>query len=482
MIFRRDVISCAVKPSTPSFYSVLQQLCLGLIVGWGLLGAAVADTVTKVDATQMLAEVNAAQSALVKLKSTLTTDAQNGSDEDVKLRQWQHLAEQFIFDDTLLSELSDKTRAGEDLIQQKSLPEARQLLQLVKDQYAQLIENFELIGKTIDAQQRAEQTRKDSKMYYKMRAMRSLPPKALKAYGVMAMAKRERDQGHFRQALQLWDQAEALVLASFKESVAESASWTEEIIRNADVKREKIKQQVIAKLKDHFVTVPAGQLTMGNSDHLDQSPVHKVTIAAFQLGKTEVAFELWDWCVATSSCFAVPKDEGWGRDQRPVINVSHRDITHRFLPWLNKLTGSQYRLPSEAEWEYAARAGHHTQYSWGDNLLCSRARFDGGVTSVCNAKEGNHRGTLPVANFAASDYGLFDMHGNVWEWVEDCWNYNYDGAPQDSSPWLSGDCGIRVIRGGAWDSNKSALRATNRYYATEKTRSASIGFRLAKSN
>ena len=137
-------------------------------------------------------------------------------------------------------------------------------------------------------------------------------------------------------------------------------------------------------------------------------------------------------------------DEGWGRGRRPVINVSWNDAQD-YVEWLSAQTGHAYRLLSEAEWEYVARAGSSTVYSWGDDIGSNRANCDG-----CGSQWDYDR-TAPVGSFAANGFGVHDMHGNVWEWVEDCWNGSYAGAPTDGSAWRSGECEQRVLRGGSWN-------------------------------
>ena len=211
-------------------------------------------------------------------------------------------------------------------------------------------------------------------------------------------------------------------------------------------------------------------------------PVHAVNVAPFRLGKYEVTFDQWDACVADGGCGGYrPNDRGWGRGNRPVINVSWNDA-QAFIDWLNKRAGGNYRLPTEAEWEYAARAGSTTKYSWGNAIGHNRANCDG-CGSQWDGKQ-----TAPVSSFGANEWGLHDMHGNVWEWVQDCWNENYMGAPSDGSAWTSGDCGQRVFRGGSWVEiayGPTYLRSAYRSGftgsgLTRSTRGGAIGFRLAQ--
>ena len=162
------------------------------------------------------------------------------------------------------------------------------------------------------------------------------------------------------------------------------------------------------------------------------------------MSKFEVTFDEWDACVAYGDCDPRVSDSGWGRGRQPVINVTWDDAK-RYVAWLSRMTGKPYRLLTEAEWEYAARAGTQTAYSWGDEIGKGNANCDG-----CGSQWDNKQ-TAPVGSFAANAFGLYDMHGNVWEWVEDCFHDNYEGAPDDGSAWTAdGDCNSRVLRGGSW--------------------------------
>ena len=228
---------------------------------------------------------------------------------------------------------------------------------------------------------------------------------------------------------------------------------------------------------EYFARIPAGSFRMGDiqgGGDSDENPVHRVRIKAFLLGKTEVTFAQWDACVAAGGCSRKPSDERWGRGNRPVIRVSWKDITEQFIPWLNKTTGKRYRLPTEAEWEYAARAGSETKYSWGNSIGRNKANCDG-----CGSRWDNSK-TAPVASFAANAFGLYDMHGNVYEWTQDCATSGYVGAPSDGSTWLAGNCYWRVLRGGSWYNNPNNLRSADRNRNSTGYRYFSFGFRLAR--
>ena len=217
-----------------------------------------------------------------------------------------------------------------------------------------------------------------------------------------------------------------------------------------------------------MVVLPAGTYRMGLQGHQ-----HAVTIPApLAVGKYEVTFAEWDACVRAGSC-RQRRDRGWGRDRRPVIHVNWNHAK-RYVQWLAKKTQKPYRLLSESEWEYAARAGTETAYSWGDGIGANLANCNG-CSSQWDGK------TAPVGSFRANAWGLYDMHGNVWEWVEDCWNGSYAGSPVDGSAWLTGNCNQRVLRGGSWFNVPSDSRAAARVGNATWSRTAGlIGFRVAR--
>ena len=228
-----------------------------------------------------------------------------------------------------------------------------------------------------------------------------------------------------------------------------------------------------------MVVVPAGAFRMGcvsgRNCQDDESPVHRVTIGApFAVGVYEVTFAEWEACVRAGGCGGYrPDDMDWGRGKRPVIGVNWKDA-QAYVAWLSEESGARYRLLSEAEWEYVARAGSETAYSWGNSIGRNRANCDG-----CGSRWDDKQ-TAPVGSFQANAFGLHDVHGNVWEWVEDCWNDSYAGAPTDGSAWEQEDCNARVLRGGSWIDNPRFLRSANRDGLTIGYRSNFVGFRVAR--
>ena len=235
-----------------------------------------------------------------------------------------------------------------------------------------------------------------------------------------------------------------------------------------------------------MLTIPAGEFTMGcdgkrddveGGCYGDEKPAHKVKISGFKLAKTEVTFDQWDACEKAKAC-PHAEDEGWGRGNRPVINVSWDDVTQKYLPWLNKETGKAYRLPTEAEWEYAARGGTDTAYPWGNKASHEFANY--GKDECCGGlASGKDKwvNTSPVGSFAANSYGLHDMHGNVWEWVSD-WHGGYAAEPQQDPKGPSSGA-ARVLRGGSWYLHGRNVRSASRSRSGPDGRSDFIGFRFA---
>ena len=226
-------------------------------------------------------------------------------------------------------------------------------------------------------------------------------------------------------------------------------------------------------IRPEMVVIPAGSFRMGCVSGQDcddnEQPVHEVRVEAFELSKYEVTFEEYDRFAAETGR-SWPPDYGEGRGRRAVIRVSWEDAG-AYTRWLSERTGEKYRLPTEAEWEYAARAGSVTKYSWGNEIGRNRA-----VCWGCgNQRTGRQE---PVGSFAANRWGLHEVHGNVMEWVQDCWNESYQGAPTNGSAWESGDCSMRVVRGGSWDDNPRMLRSA--YRGNFWGWHSKLGFRVAR--
>jgi formylglycine-generating enzyme required for sulfatase activity len=235
-----------------------------------------------------------------------------------------------------------------------------------------------------------------------------------------------------------------------------------------------------------MIPVPGGCFLMGSpltepERDPDEGPQHEVCIKPFELGKYEVTFADWDACVADGGCVNTPDDEGWGRGKHPIINVSWNDM-HEYIRWLNKTTGLGYRLPSEAEWEYAARAGTTTPFSTGPCIHTDQGNFDG---TFDYAECGDHKGTnlgktVEVGSYPPNPWGFYDIQGNANELTEDCWNDGYDGAPTDGSAWVQGNCSRRVIRGGSWYGYGGYTRSAYRCRSGAGFAHRSLGFRLAR--
>lgn len=234
-----------------------------------------------------------------------------------------------------------------------------------------------------------------------------------------------------------------------------------------------------------MVVIPAGRFVMGSPPNEDErndeeGPQHFVIISEpFALGRYPVAFNEYDE-FAASTGRPPPGDEGWGRGQRPVINVSWDDA-QAYVDWLSQRTGKPYRLPSEAEWEYACRAGTTTPFHFGPTISTDQANYDGTGTYGAG-QTGVYRGrTVPVGSFPANAFGLHDMHGTVWEWCADVWHDSYAGAPSDGSAWIEGgEQDRRVVRGGSWDGLPVILRSAFRNWIGRVGWGGLVGFRVSR--
>jgi formylglycine-generating enzyme required for sulfatase activity len=224
-----------------------------------------------------------------------------------------------------------------------------------------------------------------------------------------------------------------------------------------------------------LVWLPQGEFLMGEGGGANGR--HLVRIGyALAVGKFEVTFAEWDACVAGGGCRRRPDDAGWGRARQPVVNISWDDA-QQYVAWLARKTRKNYRLLTEAEWEYAARAGSHVRFWWGNDSGQGEANCNG-----CGSAWDGRR-SAPVGSFAPNPFGLFDMHGNVSEWVEDCYHDRYQDAPGDGRAWTN-SCStisdIRMVRGGAWRDGSHAIRSAARWSASSRYYDNRIGFRIAR--
>ena len=241
-----------------------------------------------------------------------------------------------------------------------------------------------------------------------------------------------------------------------------------------------------------MTVIPAGTFKMGSPTaelNANEGPQHTVTIPkAFAVGIYAVTFDEWDACVIEGGCEGnSPSSQGWGRGNRPVINVSWYDA-QAYITWLNQriLTSVRsgddsespprgpYRLLTEAEWEYAARAGTTTSYYWGEDRKKGMANCDG-----CGS-EWDNKQTAPSGSFPPNAFGLYDMAGNVLQWTEDCYHENYVGAPTDGSAWKARICDAHMMRGGSWFNSTYYIRVTQRFIVSPHFRANNAGFRVAK--
>lgn len=233
-----------------------------------------------------------------------------------------------------------------------------------------------------------------------------------------------------------------------------------------------------------MVVVPAGIYIMGlGATRKRDGPPHRVNIKRpFAIGRFEVTFRQWFACVAEKGCRQRPDDHKWGQIKRPVINVTW-DQVQNYVKWLSRKTGKTYRLPSEAEWEYANRAGTTTAFWWGDDVGNNQANCrDCESRQCCSAKNQSccaHQ-TEPIGSFPPNPFGLYDTAGNVFEWTQDCWNPDHRGAPKDASVRTTGDCKNRVIRGGSFYYFNKVARSFYRSKNPSGVKSYWLGFRVVR--
>jgi len=217
-------------------------------------------------------------------------------------------------------------------------------------------------------------------------------------------------------------------------------------------------------------TIRGSSFTMGSDDDVTEKPPHQVTIKPFAISQYPISVREWNECATAKACAFVAT----GKDDAPIANVSWSDAK-QFVAWLAGATRKAYRLPSEAEWEYAARGGTQTKYWWGDQFQPGMANCKN-CTDIAAAEQ-----PIKVGSFKPNPFGLYDMGGGVDQWVEDCWHKNYQGAPSDGSPWVEGSCASHVIRSGSWKNDARYARPANRDSYDTNVRYPTHGFRVALS-
>lgn len=423
----------------------------------------------KAQAARLQGEIKTLKNRLEQRRRSLGADVREASREGggEALELAQRLTEQSIFAGSQLINLEGQLSMAETQVREGTFTEAQNNLTEVRDGYQYLLKEFD----TAHALHNAEEDAAASQAQWQQQQRQynlSTPASLNKAEAAVQQAQTQQRSGELQAALNSYHNAESLYRDVQQEI---SPRINDAKAQIAEQKATRGGQEVLV---EKMVTIPSGSFRMGcvyGQDCGDyEKPVHRVSIKAFKLSEAEVTFAQWDVCVAAGACSHRPGDEGWGRGNLPVINVSYNDITEDFIPWLNRETDGAYRLPSESEWEYAARAGSESKYSWGNSFGENRANCDG-----C----GNSK-PFPIRSFGHNAFGLYDMHSNVREWIQDCWNGSYQGAPSNGKAWTGGDCGRRVLRGGTWRHQPHYLRSASRHRGPVSKRRFNIGFRLAQ--
>ena len=218
-----------------------------------------------------------------------------------------------------------------------------------------------------------------------------------------------------------------------------------------------------------MVALQGGSFSMGSNDDASERPVHRVTVKPFSIGKYPVTVREWNACAEAKKCgFAAA-----GKEDAPVTNVSWTDAK-QYVTWLADAAKKPYRLPSEAEWEFAARGGTQTKYWWGDQMLS-------GMAGCKDCGDAGAEQPAKVGSFKPNPFSLYDMGGGVDQWVEDCWRKTYQGAPTDGTAWIGGDCSSHVLRSGSWKNDARYVRPSNRDNYDTNVRYPTHGFRVALS-
>lgn len=327
------------------------------------------------------------------------------------------------------------------------------------------------IGSHNDQTGQTDQTAGEQVVSESGSAQASTPSQTLPAAGdeIAELIAQHVDDAPTLQAAQTSDAGDAVGTAPAEPAVAPAGPAKSAWIKDCDACPE-------------LAVIPAGRFKMGasgagKSPKAEEGPVVEIALARpFAIARRETTVGEWRRCVAAKACPAAP-DTGWPGDNLPVTNVSWGDA-QLYLRWLSQTTGKRYRLPSEAEWEYAALAGASTAFSFGSKLSAKDASFDGSLP-VGGAAGPILKRPKPVASYPQNAFGLYDMHGNVWEWTEDCWASSRRGAPVDGSA-REGNCAARVIKGGAWNSGGWRLRAAHRIGKNAAAREFDNGFRVVR--
>ena len=410
-------------------------------------------------------------------------DAERNKDKDLwQLEEWQNLSENHIFESSRYGKLNGLEKLSESQIRDKTFEQAEKTLSQIKGEYERLLNLYSAAEKLPLIKQQAKQSK--TKWVGYVRKGHGTADEATEAEEQYKTAQQQRSGGALVDAQSAYQQAyngykQLNQTAQQRQQVAEAKAQKErEVAAKAKTaaKRKAVAQAKAKRIKKlirslDLVKIPSGSFQMGsNTVGSTAMPVHRVNIKAFKLMSKEVTFAQYD-VYAKATGKSLPDDsDGWGRGNRPVIRVNWQEAKD-FAKWLSKQTGKRFRLPTEAEWEYACRSGGKDQEYCGGSSESSLAWHS----------ENSGNKTHPVGQKQANGLGLYDMSGNIWEWTEDCWNNSYKGAPSNGSAWLGGDCSKRVLRGGSWSSKPYNMRSATRNRGTASYRSSLIyGFRLAQ--
>ena len=427
-----------------------------------------------------------------QLSSDLRDASRNKSSDEKNLENWQTLTDNYIFNGSQITDLEGDLSMGESLLRDDGFEQAEVILTKVRDGYKNLWEQFNAAEELFVAKQSMEKA--ESRWEKRKKSYGFTDPAQVKiAKQNESKAESKQRQGDFGESLVLikiaklnWDEVYKSVMSDVEtidkrrkeDKRIANKKAADKAATQRKLARIKKREKLLKKALPEMVTISSGSYRMGTDAKFEftSRPVHSVNVKRFKLSKTEATIGQWQACVEDGACSRVDYSHGIDESEYPVT-FKFRDkdqINNKYIPWLNKISGRKFRLPTESEWEFAARAGTTAEFYWGNKPDCRKARAY--FRNACDRL----KDTVVVASFSPNKNGLYDMIGNVSEIVKDCWNPSFKGAPVDGSAWLTGNCSARVIKGGSYSSAFLFSISNRSDFIDGINYGPSVGFRLAE--